>query len=361
MASGSKGGRRAPSTGRGQRAGHGVAACAALLIVGACGQRPGAILEPGPDAPAWPAPPYEARIRYLGEFRTNQDLKPGRSFIQGVGRTLFGATPATSMVGPMGVCTDDDRLFVADGAARVVHVFDLGSRRYDQWRPPEDVDRFMFPVDVVCDPTGRLLVSDSLAGAIYVFDLAGGFVGTLGDDRLERPVGMALDDAGNVYVADAGAHRVVAISPTDEVVATYGERGSEPGQFNFPTYVAIDSRGRLVVSDSLNFRVQVFDGEDGPARVVGEKGDMAGYFGQPKGIAIDEHDRLFVVDAHFEAVQLFDEAGVLLMSFGREGREAGEFWLPVGVHVDGRGRVFVADSYNRRVQVFELLAQEIEP
>jgi hypothetical protein len=83
MASGSKGGRRAPSTGRGQRAGHGVAACAALLIVGACGQRPGAILEPGPDAPAWPAPPDEARIRYLGEFRTNQDLKPGRSFIQG--------------------------------------------------------------------------------------------------------------------------------------------------------------------------------------------------------------------------------------------------------------------------------------
>ena len=56
----------------------------------------------------------------------SDDLKPGKSFFQGMGEMVFGRGPARSMLTPYAVCTDGaDRLFVADSNAQVVHVFDL--------------------------------------------------------------------------------------------------------------------------------------------------------------------------------------------------------------------------------------------
>src|SRR5205807_7758485 len=100
-----------------------------------------------------------------------------------------------------------------------------------------------------------------------------------------------------------------------ELLARIGSRGTEPGQFNYPTNVALDSHGRIYVSDSLNFRIQQFGPDFAPIRQIGRKGDLPGYFGQPKGIAIDSQDHLYVLDAHFEAVQVFDAMGQLLMDF----------------------------------------------
>lgn len=338
-----------------------LGALALLALCAGCAKPAGPLLEPGPDAPVWPPPPNEPRVRYLGQFRTNEDLKPRRGFGQRLGRALFGGAEPLRMVGPLGLCTDGgDRLFVAGGAAQTVHVFNLQTREYELWAPPEDTDGFAHPVDVAYDAArGRLLVADAAAATVFVFQSDGAFLGTLGDDRLTRPVGLAIDPvSGDAFVADAGAHRVVVITTDDHVAHEIGERGSQPGQFNFPTYLALGPDGRLYISDSLNFRVQVFDDQGEFLRQIGEKGDMPGYLAQPKGVGVDDAGRLYIVDAHFEAVQLFDNDGRLLMTFGQEGREPGEFWLPVDIGVDGQGRIWVADSYNRRVQVFELLDEE---
>jgi sugar lactone lactonase YvrE len=138
------------------------------------------------------------------------------------------------------------------------------------------------------------------------------------------------------------------------LIARIGERGSGPGEFNFPTNVTVDRTGRLYVSDSLNSRVQAFDADFSHAGVIGARGTAAGSFSQPKGIAVDGDDHLYVVDAHFEAVQIFDRQGRLLLGFGREGSGPGEFWIPAGIHIDRSvNRIYVADTYNRRVQVFD--------
>ncbi|MCP3902445.1 MAG: 6-bladed beta-propeller [Planctomycetes bacterium] len=341
------------------------ATLAGLLVVLTGCQGPGALFEPLDSPPRWPAPPAAPRIGYVGTIENEKDLKPGRSFGEGLGETIFGKKPSRSMLTPHGLCVDGrDRLFVADSNAQVVHVFDLQKRRYEQWRPEEDTDGaegtggFSQPVAVAWDPAGRLLVSDPVAGAIFAFDDRGRSLGPMGSQFLLRPCGLVVDPVTRrIFVADTGTHQVVVLAVDGGLLQRIGSRGSEPGRFNFPTNVALDAAGRLYVSDSLNFRVQVFGRDLALVGQVGSQGDRPGYFSRPKGVALDSADHLYVVDANFEAVQVFDADGRLLLSFGEEGRGPGQFWLPNGIHVDDRDRIWVADSYNRRVQVFEYIPE----
>jgi DNA-binding beta-propeller fold protein YncE len=324
------------------------------------------LFEPAAAAPAWPTPPDPARIRYLGELRTNADLKPARGAFQGLGEVIFGADAPVGMISPIGVAIDDrQRLFIADSNAQLVHMMDLNTRAYAQWRPTSKAHpelRFMMPVAVACEPGGRILVSDSVNAEIFAFDAAGALVGRLGEGILRRPCGLAIHPQnGRIYVADSEAHQIVVLMPDGREVGRIGTRGSALGQLNFPTNVAFDANGRLYISDTLNFRIQVFSPMLEPLQAIGSKGDMPGSFSQPKGIALTPQGHLLVVDANFEAIQVFNAEGALLMSFGREGHQAGEFWLPSGIAADTSGRIFVADSYNQRVQVFELIPDGAVP
>jgi DNA-binding beta-propeller fold protein YncE len=335
-----------------------------FALVG-CAKPAGAIFEPLPQPMLWPKPPDPPRVAYVGQLATSADLKPEVSFGEAVGAAIFGRTPDRSMLTPYALCTDGgDRLFVADTNAQVIHVFDLKTRRYDQWKPPpKGATPFTQPVGVAWDSgVGRLFVADSVGGRVYVFDTRGKLLAEIGQQHLNRPCGIAFDHSGQrLIVADVGLHQLVVLRPDGSLVERVGTRGVGPGEFNFPTNLAIDSQRRVYVSDSLNFRVQQFGPDLKHLRTIGKKGDLPGYFGQPKGVALDVHDHLYVVDAHFEAVQVFDSAdGALLMDFGQEGSGRGEFWLPTGIFVDSRNRIWIADSYNRRVQVFDYLP-EVQP
>ncbi len=313
----------------------------------------------------WPPPPDRARISYVGALVSDRDVEAPKSLGQRVEEAVFGEEPAQGMVSPVGVCVGEDgRVFVADPGLRCVHVFGIETRDYETWRPPpaeEGGVPMTNPIALALDPSGRLLVTDSAEGTVLIFDADGGFVGTIGDNLLARPAGIAVDPAdGRIFVVDTGGHEVVVLAPDGEEIARFGGRGGGPGQLNYPTHVALDGEGNVWVSDSLNFRVQAFGPGYEPLRSVGEKGDMPGYFAQPKGVGVHPAGHLYVVDAHFEAVQIFDLEGRLLMTFGREGRGPGEFWLPSGLHIDGEGRVWIADSYNQRVQVFTYLGGEPE-
>ncbi|MCB9839033.1 MAG: hypothetical protein H6813_06815 [Phycisphaeraceae bacterium] len=332
----------------------------ALLALGApggCSTPPGVVFERTDAEVRWPAPPDEARIRYVGRLVSDRDLKPARSGLQGVGDFLFGRDEARGMASPIAVCTDGgDRVFVADPGVGGVHAFNLRTRKYELWRTPEDEVPLLQPVGVALNSTGQLLVSDSAAGLVFVFDAGGRLLGTLGEGLLERPVGIAVDPIdGRLFIADAGSHQVVVLAPDGEEVARVGGRGPGPGEFNYPTYVALDEEGRLYISDTLNFRVQVLGRDLEFLRSIGSKGDLPGYFAQPKGVAIDPDGHVYVVDANFEAAQVFNSVGMLLLAWGHEGRGPGEFWLPAGIFIDAKGWIWIADSYNRRVQVFEYL------
>ena len=335
-----------------------------LWVAAGCEVKPGVIFPEAADAPRWPPPPDEPRITWVGQLATSADLKPGLNGWEALGQALFGKEPARSMLTPIAVCTDNaSRVFVADSNAQVVHVFDLATRQYAMWRPGKGEPALAQPVGIAWDAVGRrLLVSDSVAGAIFVFNSAGGYAGRMGGGVLQRPVGLAVDGRGRVFVADCGAHQVLVFGTDGILEERLGTRGEGLGQFNYPTNVALDPAGLVYVSDSLNFRVQQFDAQLKPMAAFGKKGDLPGYFAQPKGLATDSEGHVYVVDGQFENVQIFDGQGRVLTDFGEEGAGRGQFWLPTAIFIDGHDRLWVADSYNRRVQVFDYKkAQEANP
>lgn len=337
-------------------------AVALLALLGGC-QSGGEPIFDAVDPPVvWPDPPEPARIAWLGEIRTDQDLNPRRSMLESFGQAIFGKEEARSMLTPFAVARDDgDRLFVADSNAQFVHVFNLDTREYAQWGV-EDEALLAQPVGLAWDPAGRLIVADSIGGELFAFDSTGLPLGPIAEEVLTKPVGVAVDRTnGRLFVVDVAAHQIVALEPDGTLVRRIGRRGTKPGEFNFPTNITIDGQGRLWVSDSLNFRVQALSTDGEPLEQFGTKGDMPGYFSHPKGLAIDDDGHLYVVDSHFESVQIFDAEGRLLLAFGQEGMGPGEFWLPSGICIDDDNRIWVADGYNRRVQVFEKLPEEGAP
>lgn len=338
--------------------------CGLLLLValsvGGCSQPKGVIFEPLETPLIWPPPPETGRIEYVGSLGGELDLKPAKSFSRSFTETVFGQRSSQTMLTPYGVCGDGgDRVFVCDSNAQLVHVFNLESRRYEQWKPGELDGGFAQPVGITFDSLGRLLVSDSAAGIIHAFSSAGEHLGTFGEGVLSKPGGIVTDPSTDrIFVADVGTHQIVVLSFDGELLERIGQRGIKLGEFNYPTNVAIGQDGSLYVSDSLNFRVQVFDSDLNPVRQVGEKGDLPGYFSHPKGVSLDRDGHLYVIDSHFESVQIFDSQGGLLLSFGQEGHGPGQFWLPTGIHIDQNNLIWIADSYNQRLQVFRYLPED---
>ncbi|KPJ50445.1 MAG: hypothetical protein AMJ38_01785 [Dehalococcoidia bacterium DG_22] len=87
---------------------------------------------------------------------------------------------------------------------------------------------------------------------------------------------------------------------------TLGERGTGPGRFIKPVGLAVDSEGNLYVADSGNHRVQKFDSEGGFIAEVGSLGDGEGKFNEPWGVAVDSEGNLYVADTWNNRIQKFD-------------------------------------------------------
>ncbi|MBN1359018.1 MAG: 6-bladed beta-propeller [Sedimentisphaerales bacterium] len=334
--------------------------CATVLLVAGAGcGSPQSVRLPVPETPrVWPEPPEQARITYLGAISTEADLQKSSSLFQGLGDLLFGERQLGVLVSPYAVAVDTKgTLFVADSGGAVVHAFDLRTRDYRQFFSLSNGRRLQKPVGVAV-LADRVYVVDSLLRCVCVFSADGKFQFEFGSDRFERPSGIACSPAGNVvYVTDTAAHTVYAFASNGAPLGRIGSRGTEAGQFNYPTQLWLDRAGQLYVSDTLNYRVQVFDSVGRVIRTFGQQGDRPGNFAHPCGIATDSRGNIYVADRQFENVQVFAPNGQILMAFGQEGQGPGEFWLPAGVCVDARDRIYVADSFNKRVQIFEPLGE----
>jgi sugar lactone lactonase YvrE len=135
------------------------------------------------------------------------------------------------------------------------------------------------------------------------------------------------------------------------VINSFGKRGQENGDFNFPTELRLDGPD-LIVVDAMNFRVQVFDRSGTFRYTIGKIGSDTGAVFRPKAVGVDSEGDLYVVDALWSVVQAFNRQGDLLYYFGGKGVLPGQFQLPSGMFIDHDDRIYVVDSFNRRIQVF---------
>jgi len=330
-----------------------------VVVCSGCGQPAGEMFTAPAKPIVWPAPPETARIKYIGQISTENDLQRAVSWSEGFGQLLFGQKETGVLLNPYGVAMDGkDRLLVADSSGAVIHLMDLKSRRYKQFSVLSDNEKLATPVALTI-VEGQVFVADSSLARICVFDREGRFQFCFGQERLKRPSGIAYwAEGGKVYVSDTSRHVVDMFNSSGKFIDEIGGRGLKAGEFNFPTQLWVDHLGRLYVSDTLNYRIQVFRGDGKFLFMFGEQGDRPGNFAHPCGVATDSLGNIYVTDRQFENVQIFDSTGRILMAFGQEGTEIGRFWLPAGIWIDSSNKIYVADSFNKRIQVFQLLVNE---
>lgn len=185
---------------------------------------------------------------------------------------------------------------------------------------------------------------------------------------LKEPKGVALDAAGNLYVADSGNFQIVEFSPDGVALASFGTddlkaaTGDQSGGAAFQASawgVAVGPDGAVYVADTWNHRVVKYvDGRQ--ALAFGTYGTPAdptqdlGQFWGPRDIAVDDRGQIYVTDTGNKRIQVFDVQGKPIRAYGGTGLAPGQFNEPTSIAFDAAtGEFYVADLWNLRVQVFD--------
>ena len=202
-----------------------------------------------------------------------------------------------------------------------------------------------------------LLVLSSLATEYTLADnsppfaIQWGSYGLAENNKFAYPQGIAVDNAGNVYVTDLGNRRVQEFDNNGNFLATWGQKGSGNGDFQEPAGITAGGGYIYVVDNELSL-VQKFDMHGNFVSQWGSKGSNNGQFLLPQGIAVDSKGNVYVVDTGNSRVEKFDGNGTYLLSIGSSGLGEGQFLSPHGVAVDSLGFVYVSDTGNNRVEKF---------
>jgi len=313
---------------------------------------PRGVLADGVPAPAWPAPPAKARIRFVKSVTGPQDWGIERGFWQRLSDALTGAGQRY-FVRPSAVATVNDVLYVADPGARSLWILDRSAGQVLQISSAGN-EALMSPVALALRGDGAVFVADTALRKVLLLSAQGKLLKTFASQGVERPAGVAWDEAAHrLYVVDSLRNRISVFDGNGGLIGHLAEGGAASGQLNRPTHIVLDTDGTLLVNDALNFRLQWLSVEGGFLHSFGKAGNGSGDFAATKGIATDGAGHYYAVDSLFDVVQIFDRQGRLLLAFGEHGEGAGQFSLPRGIFISGQDEVYVADAYNRRIQIFK--------
>jgi len=194
---------------------------------------------------------------------------------------------------------------------------------------------------------------------------------------LGKPKGMCRDREGNILVLEPHYSRLNHFSPEGKLLLQWGEHGTNCGQFSLPRAVAVNSKNEIFVSEYQGIeRVQKFGSADPSSSSrqpesnrgraprwlasFGQAGTGPGEFNRAEGLFLDTHDRLYVADSCNHRIQIFSNDGKFLRSYGKPGKGVGQFSYPYDICVDQEGRQYVCEFGNSRIQVFDAKDQPIE-
>lgn len=322
-----------------------------------------------------------------------------------VGNFDPNGSPATTV--PVGrswaaVADDSGNVYIAGWEVQMVFRVDTeglvsvvagtGFRGYSGDGGPATSATLNFPFSVAVDGAGNVFIADTYnhvvrkvnpAGIITTF--AGSWYGYGGDGgpatsaRLANPVGLAVDGAGNLFIADLSNHRVRKVD-TAGIITTAAGTGlpgysgdggpATSARMEGPWGVAVGDDENLFIADHDLHRVRKVDSAGIISTVAGN--GSYGYGGDggpaisaslrnPVDVAVDGAGNLFIADLRNQRIRKVDSAGIITTmagsgSYGHDGdggpATSARLAFPSGVAVDGAGNVLIADrgnSYIRKV------------
>jgi DNA-binding beta-propeller fold protein YncE len=227
---------------------------------------------------------------------------------------------------------------------------------------------FQHPCGITTDASLNVYVADTANSRIQKFARNGLFWTEFGQgegswfsrtgkvDMLLRPTGIAVDAAGNNYVADIELNYVQKVDAECRFLMKFGKQGKKEGEFKRLRMVHLDADNRIWVVDAYNHRIQKFDSQGKFLLMFGKRGNNKegkGEFQDPSDLAFDNKGCIYVTDTFHHMVQKFDERGNFLSKFGKWGKNDGEFIMPRGIAIDRKGRIYVVDTVNCRIQIFD--------
>ncbi|HTR54563.1 MAG TPA: hypothetical protein VMJ10_27920, partial [Kofleriaceae bacterium] len=251
------------------------------------------------------------------------------------------------------------------------------------------------PGAVAVDGIGRLFIADTGNAVVRQIDANGnistiagtgqsGFGGDGGDATialLASPIGLSVDAAGNIFIADALNQRIRKISTGGTISTIAGDGtpgfagdGGQAGsaELDFPFGVAVDSQGQVSIADTSNQRVRHVDSGgtiattagNGTLGISGDGGEATGaQLGSPFGVAIDATGRIYIADNLSQRIRRVEldgtidtVAGTGIAGFSGDGQLATNAQLrtPQAVALDSSGRLYIVDTYNHAIRRVEL-------
>jgi sugar lactone lactonase YvrE len=281
-----------------------------------------------------------------------------------------------------------------DASGNMTTVAGTGTQGYDGDNGQATLALLDSPGGLAVDATG-LYIADTHNHRIRKVDLASGIITTIagistagagGDNdlarkaMLDRPVALTLDAKSNLYLADAGSHRVRRIDAVTGIITTvagagiqgYGgdSRSALSALLDSPEGLAVDTSGNLYLSDTHNQRIRRVDVANGTITTIAGTGGF-GYAGDlgasaaarlalPRGLSVDSQGNIYVADSANHRVRRIDIATGEISTIAGDGKqgfagdggapEKSSLSSPRATGLSTAGQVTIADTGNGRVR-----------
>ena len=200
---------------------------------------------------------------------------------------------------------------------------------------------FLEVVDVSVDSKDRVYVFCRGRHPLIIFDSDGNFRTSWGEGQFSRPHGITIDPEGNLFLIDDGGHVVRKYTPEGQLLFTLGTPGkASPFQeglpFNRPTKVAFDPQnGDLYIADGYgNSRIHKYSSDGKHLFSWGQPGTDPGEFNLPHSVCTDKDGMVYVADRENHRIQIFDSNGKYITQWNNMHR-------PCGLHIAGNGEELV--------------------
>jgi tripartite motif-containing protein 71 len=258
-----------------------------------------------------------------------------------------GGTPEEIMVDPIHLAMDPQgKIYVGSATPTgLIRVFDPNGNFVTAWGKNGSGDgEFSFLLGIGIDSQGNVYAADFNSVRINKFDNKGKFLMQWATEQPVGPGGLAVDAQGNVYIVNHRTHdhQIQKFDSNGKLLAEWGSNGSGDGQIGAggssgPEDLAVDQQGNVYVADKVNNRIEKFDTNGNFLSTIGTLGSQGqGQMSGPGDITVDSQGNIYVLEANF--LQKFDSNGELLTEWSLHTgplQNAGE------IMVDTQGNLYV--------------------